>query len=40
MRDNKIEGQTPAIAKEESADKESGLAAKKSSEKIAGTDKH
>ncbi len=40
MRENKIEGQSPAIAKEEPADKEAGLPAKKSSEKVASNDKH
>ncbi len=40
MRDNKIEGQAPAIAKEEPTNKEVGPASKKSSEKVARSDKH
>lgn len=40
MRENKIEGQTPGIAKEEPSDKEAGLPAKKSSEKVASSGKH
>lgn len=40
MRDNKIEGQAPVVAKEEPANKEAGLPAKKSVEKVARNDKH
>jgi hypothetical protein len=40
MRDNKLEGQTPAVVKEEPVENEIVPASKKSIEKLARNDKH